>query len=71
MIKVLLSKKHQFNLTNPKNRVMTAWELGNDILEDVTQGIWVKPWGEGWGLDDRNGASGMELWHLSSRGAEC
>ena len=50
---------------------MTAWELGNDILEDVTQGIWVKPWGEGWGLDDRNGASGMELWHLSSRGAEC
>lgn len=49
---------------------MTAWELADDVLEDVTQGMWVKPGGVG-GWMTGTGGSGMGLRHLLSRGAKC
>ena len=34
---------------------MTAWELADDVLEDVTQGMWVKPGGVGGGMTGTGG----------------
>lgn len=37
---------------------MTAWELADDVLEDVTQGMWVKPGGVGGWMTGTGGGVG-------------